>query len=174
LVAPPTRTEARRRSRELRLATFRPVGGLHQPEERTTAPERIPAVRQAARQRGERLLSGERVSSRGGGSEARTPIAPPAAKSNSASMDRCPVRSLTSFHSDPRYGGDLHRADMAWAVHAAARGLHQEHIEHEILNSRDLSKKDSPPLVKRFTRLPSRVKVWVETRVSKRRRASRF
>jgi len=84
------------------------------------------------------------------------------------------VRPITSFHTDSRYGGDLHRADMAWALHAAARGLSQEHIEHEILNSRDLSKKDSPPLVKRFTRLPSRVKVWVESRVSKRRRASRF
>jgi hypothetical protein len=32
---------------------------------------------------------------------------------------------------------------MAWAVHAAARGLSREQIEHEILNSRDLSKKGS-------------------------------
>ena len=56
-----------------------------------------------------------------------------------------PVRPITSFHRDSRYGGDLHRADMAWALHAAARGLPQEQIEHEILNSRDLSKK-GPPL----------------------------
>jgi hypothetical protein len=56
-----------------------------------------------------------------------------------------PVRPITSFHMDSRYGGDLHRADMAWAVHAAARGLSREQIEHEILNSRDLSKK-GPPL----------------------------
>jgi hypothetical protein len=56
-----------------------------------------------------------------------------------------PVRPLASFHADSRYGGDLHRADMSWAVHAAARGLCQEQIEHEILNSRDLSKK-GPPL----------------------------
>jgi hypothetical protein len=35
--------------------------------------------------------------------------------------------------------------DMAWALHAAACGLSQEQIEHEILNSRDLSKK-GPPL----------------------------
>jgi hypothetical protein len=56
-----------------------------------------------------------------------------------------PVRSITSFHADPRYGGDLHRADMAWAVHAAARGLSREQIEQDILNSRDLSKK-GPPL----------------------------
>jgi len=37
---------------------------------------------------------------------------------------------------------------MAWAVHAAARGLSQEQIEHEILNGRDLSKK-GPPLRQR-------------------------
>jgi hypothetical protein len=30
---------------------------------------------------------------------------------------------------------------MAWALHAAARGISREQIEHEILNSRDLSKK---------------------------------
>ena len=55
------------------------------------------------------------------------------------------IRPITSFHTDSRYGGDLHRADMAWALHAAARGLSREQIEHEILNSRDLSKKGPPP-----------------------------
>ena len=55
------------------------------------------------------------------------------------------IRSITSFHADSRYGGDLHRADMAWALHAAARALSREQIEHEILNGRDLSKK-GPPL----------------------------
>jgi len=35
--------------------------------------------------------------------------------------------------------------DMAWALHAAARGLSPEQIEHEILIGRDLSKK-GPPL----------------------------
>jgi hypothetical protein len=55
-----------------------------------------------------------------------------------------PVRPIASFHADSRYGGDLHRADMAWALHAAARGLSQHQIEHEILNSRDLSKKGAP------------------------------
>jgi hypothetical protein len=34
---------------------------------------------------------------------------------------------------------------MAWVVHAAARGLSQEQIEHEILNSRDPSKKGPAP-----------------------------
>ena len=33
---------------------------------------------------------------------------------------------------------------MAWALHAAAGGLCREKIEHEILNSRDLSKKGPP------------------------------
>jgi hypothetical protein len=37
------------------------------------------------------------------------------------------------------------RGYMAWALHAVARGLCREQIEHEILNSRDLSKK-GPPL----------------------------
>jgi len=56
-----------------------------------------------------------------------------------------PIRQITSFHADPRYGGDLHCPDMAWAVHAAARGISRKQIEHEILNSRDLSRK-GPPL----------------------------
>jgi RepB DNA-primase from phage plasmid len=56
-----------------------------------------------------------------------------------------PVRPLTSFHGDPRYAGDLLRADMAWALPAAASGLSREQIEHEILNGFDLSKKGSAP-----------------------------
>ena len=51
------------------------------------------------------------------------------------------VRSLTEFHSDPRYSGDLHRADLAWALHAASRGLPEQQISYEILHARDLSKK---------------------------------
>lgn len=51
------------------------------------------------------------------------------------------VRPLTEFHSDPRYSGDLHRADMAWALHAASRGLPEQQIRHKILHARDLSKK---------------------------------
>jgi hypothetical protein len=41
------------------------------------------------------------------------------------------------------YAGDLHRADMAWAKHAAGCGLTLEQIEDELLNGRDLSKKGS-------------------------------
>jgi hypothetical protein len=54
-----------------------------------------------------------------------------------------PTRTIHDFHQDSRYGGDLHRADMAWAVYAASRGLSQQEIAQEILNGRDLSKKGS-------------------------------
>jgi hypothetical protein len=43
--------------------------------------------------------------------------------------------------------GDLHRADMAWALHAASRGLpeqqeqQEQQIKDELLHTRDLSKK---------------------------------
>jgi hypothetical protein len=53
------------------------------------------------------------------------------------------IRTIDDFHQDSRYGGDLHRADMAWAVYAASRGLSRENITHEILHARDLSKKGS-------------------------------
>jgi len=61
--------------------------------------------------------------------------------SHRAITGRSNVRPLADFHADPRYGGDLHRADMAWALHAASRGLSEEEIETEILHARDLSKK---------------------------------
>jgi hypothetical protein len=54
------------------------------------------------------------------------------------------VRPLAEFHRDPRYDGDMHRADLAWAIHAASRGLPKEQIMDEILNARDLSKKGAP------------------------------
>jgi hypothetical protein len=54
------------------------------------------------------------------------------------------VRSLSDFHADPRYSGDFHRADMAWALHAASRGLPEHQIRNEILHARDLSKKGGP------------------------------
>jgi DNA primase RepB-like protein len=55
------------------------------------------------------------------------------------------IRPIGDFHTDPRYGGDLHRADMAWAFHAASRGLSQEEIRTEIFHARDLSKKGPTP-----------------------------
>jgi hypothetical protein len=51
------------------------------------------------------------------------------------------VKPLAEFHADPIYGGDLHRADMAWAKHAAGCGLTLEQIKDELLNGRDLGKK---------------------------------
>ena len=51
------------------------------------------------------------------------------------------VKPLAEFHVDPIYGGDLHRADMAWAKHAAGCGLTLEQIKDELLNGRDLGKK---------------------------------
>jgi DNA primase RepB-like protein len=55
------------------------------------------------------------------------------------------IRPIANFHAEPRYVGDLHRADMAWALHAASRGLTEKQIRDEILNARDLSKKGRPP-----------------------------
>jgi hypothetical protein len=57
--------------------------------------------------------------------------------------ERVGIRALEEFHSDPAYAGDLHRADMAWAKHAAGCGLTLEQIKDELLNGRDLSKKGS-------------------------------
>jgi hypothetical protein len=55
--------------------------------------------------------------------------------------ERVAVRPLKEFHDDARYAGDLHRADMAWAKHAASCGMTPEQIRDELLNGRDLSKK---------------------------------
>ena len=52
-----------------------------------------------------------------------------------------PLRELAEFHRDPRYGGDLHRADLAWARHAVAMGLSASEIRAAIMTARDLAKK---------------------------------
>jgi RepB DNA-primase from phage plasmid len=57
--------------------------------------------------------------------------------------ERVGVKPLREFHADPTYGGDLHRADMAWAKHAAGCGLTLEQIKDELLVARDLGKKGS-------------------------------
>ena len=56
---------------------------------------------------------------------------------------RAGIKPLEEFHADPTYAGDLHRADMAWARHAAGRGRTMEEIKDELLDGRDLSKKGS-------------------------------
>jgi hypothetical protein len=54
-----------------------------------------------------------------------------------------PIKPLTEFHDDPRYSGDLHRADLAWARHAADMGLSASEIRVTIMEARDLAKKGS-------------------------------
>jgi hypothetical protein len=53
------------------------------------------------------------------------------------------IKPLKDFHNHPIYAGDLHRADMAWAKHAAGCGLTVEQIKDELLIGRHLSKKGS-------------------------------
>jgi len=62
-------------------------------------------------------------------------------RTSRSTSNQNPVRPLSEFHLDPRYDRDLHRADMAWALHAASRGLSEQRIRDEILRARDLSKK---------------------------------
>jgi DNA primase RepB-like protein len=68
----------------------------------------------------------------------------PAEQSPTSSIAEAPIKLLSEFHNNPRYAGDLHRADMAWALHAASRGIPEQHIRNEILRGRDLSKKGRP------------------------------
>jgi len=78
-------------------------------------------------------LTGETVTV-GGGAEDRVGQGAP---------DRPPLKPLAEFHSDARYAGDLHRADLAWARHAAAMGLSASEIRAAIMEARDLAKKGS-------------------------------
>jgi hypothetical protein len=58
-------------------------------------------------------------------------------------LERPPIKPLAEFHDDPHYGGDLHRADLAWARHAATMGLSASEIRAVIMEVRDLAKKGS-------------------------------
>jgi hypothetical protein len=53
------------------------------------------------------------------------------------------VKPLQESHANQAYGDDLHRASMAWTMHAASRGLTLEQIKDALLGGRDLSKKGS-------------------------------
>jgi hypothetical protein len=55
-----------------------------------------------------------------------------------------PIKPPSAFHQDPRFGGDLHRADLAWAIYTASIGLSEQEIKDVILYARDLSKKGRP------------------------------
>jgi hypothetical protein len=54
-----------------------------------------------------------------------------------------PLKPIAEFHNDIRYDGDLHRADLGWARHAAAMGLSASEIRAAIMDGRDLAKKGS-------------------------------
>jgi len=58
-----------------------------------------------------------------------------------SSPTRCTARTVADFHQHPRYQGDLHRADMAWATYAARHGVSRAEITAAICTARDLSKK---------------------------------
>jgi hypothetical protein len=53
-----------------------------------------------------------------------------------------PLKLLSDFHSDARYAGDLHRADLAFATYALAHGATPEFVADSIAQ-RDLSHKGS-------------------------------
>jgi hypothetical protein len=61
-----------------------------------------------------------------------------------SSLDRHATRTVADFHQHPRYRGDLHRADMAWASYAARHGISAAEITTAICRARDLSKKGGP------------------------------
>lgn len=53
------------------------------------------------------------------------------------------VKPIASFHGHPRYDGDLHRADLGWAIYALSHGLGPDEVERTILTARDLNHKGS-------------------------------
>jgi hypothetical protein len=91
--------------------------------------------------RGARLHRSERISRGSEIASTQSQRAKLGANDISVDFDRNAVRPLSEFHGDPRYAGDLHRADMAWALYAASRGFPEQQIRAEILHARDLSKK---------------------------------
>ncbi|MEQ9152794.1 MAG: DNA-primase RepB domain-containing protein [Parvibaculum sp.] len=52
-------------------------------------------------------------------------------------------KAIGDFHADPTFAGDLHRADMAYALYAAGRGLAAGEIADTIVRARDLTHKGS-------------------------------
>ena len=58
---------------------------------------------------------------------------------------------ITRFHEDPRYGGDLSRADYAYAIYAHTHGVSDAEIEAAILQ-RDMAKKGNALAQQRYAR----------------------
>lgn len=52
------------------------------------------------------------------------------------------LKTIDDFRSDPAYGGDGNRIDLAYAVYALAHGIGKADVQVAI-KSRDLSKKGS-------------------------------
>ena len=86
-------------------------------------------------------MAAEFLAGIGSGSDGETGQSEQPRKRLRRRRERVGVKPLEEFHADPAYGGDLHRADMAWAKHAAGSGLTLEQIKDELLNGRDLGKK---------------------------------
>lgn len=51
------------------------------------------------------------------------------------------LTTITAFHRHPKYGGDLHRADLAWATYAINNGATDEEVFNTLLDCRDLTNK---------------------------------
>ena len=62
------------------------------------------------------------------------------ASKNPGHANAGPLKSIDSFRSDPRYGGDGSRIDLAYALYAFSRGVSESQVEAAIA-SRDLSHK---------------------------------
>ena len=58
-------------------------------------------------------------------------------------LAHCKIERFCLVTLAPVNAGDLHRAYMAWAKHAARCGWTMEQIKDELLDGRDLSKKGS-------------------------------
>ena len=50
------------------------------------------------------------------------------------------LKGIKSFRSNPFYGGDWTRVDMAYAIYALSRGVPESEVE-AVIGSRDLSHK---------------------------------
>jgi hypothetical protein len=53
------------------------------------------------------------------------------------------IKPIAAFHAHSRYEGDLHRADLGWAIHALSNGLGDDEVRRTILTARDLRHKGS-------------------------------
>lgn len=61
------------------------------------------------------------------------------------------VKTISDFHADARYGGDLNRADLAYTIYALGRGVGEADIRGA-LTARDLSKKGGPRRIEDYVK----------------------